>query len=90
MSDANTSARTMCFETLMAEQTPEATLDAVRLCKQMGYSDKNIEDLIFINSLTKNHNIEIDVRSVTSNAGNNCSYIQNKYCLNNACKVCHT
>ncbi|MBR6476388.1 MAG: hypothetical protein IKS98_13230 [Lachnospiraceae bacterium] len=90
MSDANTSARTMCFETLMAEQTQEAALDAIRLCKQKGYSDENIENLLLLNSLTKGYNTEIDVSSVIATASDNCSYIQNKYCLNNACKVCRS
>lgn len=90
MSNENTSAQTMCFIALMAERTQEAVLDAVRLCKQQGYSDENIENLLFLNSVTKGYNTEINLGAVTADPSANCSYIQNKYCLNNACMVCHS
>ena len=90
MSETNTSAKTMCFNTLVAEQTPEALADAVKLCKHLGYTDENIEDLLFLTEVTTGHKSDIDVSSVSSEIKVNCSYIQNKYCLNNACKVCHS
>lgn len=90
MSEPNTSAKTMCFNTLVLEQTPEAISDAIKLCKNLGYTDQNIDDLIFLTEATLNISIPANAGSVPSDMRCNCAYIKEKHYLYNACSVCHS
>ena len=81
MSEPNTSAKTMCFNTLVLEQTPEAISDAIKLCKNLGYTDQNIDDLIFLTEATLNISIPANAGSVPSDMRCNCAYIKEKHYL---------
>jgi len=90
MSEPNTSAKTMCFNTLVLEQTPEAFNDAIKLCKNLSYTDQNIDTLILLTEATLKISIPVNAVSVPADPKCNCAYIKEKYYLYNACSVCHS